>query len=209
MLERARARSEHERYLFAQLELGRTTLELLGLTKEEVIGKLDRDFLPAAQADFVLARDREVLAAGRLVNVPEQSIDSRLHGVRILNTMKMPIFDESGTLKFLLGISVDITERKLAESAVRELNAELQAKAAQLEATNGELESLIYEQSTLTSKVTALTPDEKQLFRVRANRIEQLLNSMISGRPANRPISSPTASRSAATCAPLLGLLSH
>jgi light-regulated signal transduction histidine kinase (bacteriophytochrome) len=64
--------------------------------------------------------------------------------VRILNTMKMPIFDESGKLKFLLGISVDITERKLAESAVRELNAELQAKAAQLEATNGELESFTY-----------------------------------------------------------------
>jgi PAS domain S-box-containing protein len=122
----------------------RATLELLGLSKEEVIGKLDRDFLPAEQADFVLARDREVLAAGRLVNVPEQSIDSRLHGVRILNTMKMPIFDESGKPKFLLGISVDITERKLAEGAMRELNAELQAKAAQLEATNKELESFTY-----------------------------------------------------------------
>jgi light-regulated signal transduction histidine kinase (bacteriophytochrome) len=43
-----------------------------------------------------------------------------------------------------LGISVDITERKLAESAVRELNAALSAKAAQLEAANKELESFSY-----------------------------------------------------------------
>ncbi len=46
--------------------------------------------------------------------------------------------------KFLLGISVDVTERKLAEHAIRELNAELEAKAAQLKATNKELESFSY-----------------------------------------------------------------
>jgi light-regulated signal transduction histidine kinase (bacteriophytochrome) len=39
---------------------------------------------------------------------------------------------------------VDVSERKLAESAVRELNAALLAKAAQLEATNKELESFSY-----------------------------------------------------------------
>ena len=122
----------------------RATLEMLGLTKEDVIGKLDRDFLPAEQAEFVLSKDQEVIAGGRLINVPEQSIDTRLLGARVLNTMKMPIFDESGKMKYLLGISVDITERKLAESAVRELNKALEAKASQFEASNRELESFTY-----------------------------------------------------------------
>ena len=36
--------------------------------------------------------------------------------------MKMPILDEQGKPQFLLGISEDITERKLAEQAIRELN---------------------------------------------------------------------------------------
>ena len=90
------------------------------------------------------AKDREALAAGRLVDIPEESIHTRLLGVRILHTMKMPIPDEHGRPKFLLGISVDITERKLAEHAIRELNAELEHNAAQLEATNGELESFTY-----------------------------------------------------------------
>jgi hypothetical protein len=44
---------------------------------------------------------------------------------------------------------------------------------------NWELESLIYEQSTLIGKATALTAEEKQLFRMRGERIEQLLNSMV------------------------------
>jgi PAS domain S-box-containing protein len=122
----------------------RATLDLLGLSKDDVIGKRDHDFLPAEQADFILAKDREVLASGRLVDIPEQSIHTRLLGVRTLHTMKMPVLDEHGTPEFLLGVSEDITERKLAEHAIRELNAALVAKAAQLEATNKELESFSY-----------------------------------------------------------------
>jgi PAS domain S-box-containing protein len=122
----------------------RAALELLGLSRDDVIGKNDRDFLPAEQADFISAKDREVLAAGQLVDVPEHRIDSLHLGTRILHTMKMPILDERGEPKFLLGISVDITERKLAEQAIRELNAELRDKAAQLEVTNKELESFSY-----------------------------------------------------------------
>ncbi|HEX9403423.1 MAG TPA: PAS domain-containing protein [Steroidobacteraceae bacterium] len=122
----------------------RATLNLLGLSRDEVIGKRDRDFLPAEQADIIQAKDREVLAGGRLVDIPEQSIHTRLLGVRTVHTKKMPILDEHGTPEFLLGISEDITERKLAEHAIREVNAALLAKAAQLEATNKELESFSY-----------------------------------------------------------------
>src|ERR1700722_5830045 len=122
----------------------RATLDLLGLTRADVIGKNDHDFLPAEQADFGLAKDREVLDGGRLLDIPEQSVDTRLLGTRILHTMKMPILDERGEPKFLLGIAVDITASKLAEHAIRELNAELSYKAAQLEVTNKELESFSY-----------------------------------------------------------------
>ena len=122
----------------------RASLELLGLSPAEVIGKIDADFLPPEQADFVLAKDREVLDAGRQVDIPEQRIESQHLGTRILHTMKMPILDERGEPKFLLGISSDITASKLAEQALLELNAELRDKTAQLEATNKELDSFSY-----------------------------------------------------------------
>jgi hypothetical protein len=51
---------------------------------------------------------------------------------------------------------------------------------------NWELERLIYEQSTLVGKATPLTPEEKQLFRTRGERIEQLLNSMVGRCSASR-----------------------
>jgi light-regulated signal transduction histidine kinase (bacteriophytochrome) len=58
--------------------------------------------------------------------------------------MKLPIQGPEGKPAFVLGISADISARQLAESAVRELHAALVAKAAQLEATNKELESFSY-----------------------------------------------------------------
>jgi PAS domain S-box-containing protein len=122
----------------------RASETLLGISREEMMGKTDRDFFPPEEADFFMARDRETLAAGRLVDIPDEPIHTRLLGVRSLHTMKLPIIDLEGKPEFLLGISVDITERKLAESAVRELNGALQFKAAQLEATNKELESFSY-----------------------------------------------------------------
>jgi hypothetical protein len=59
---------------------------------------------------------------------------------------------------------------------------------------NGELQSLICEQSTLIGKGTALTPEEKQLFRVCAERINQLLNNMIGECSANRQQQRPAPS---------------
>jgi PAS domain S-box-containing protein len=126
------------------VRLNRAGEALMGISREEMIGKTDHGFFPPEEAEFFITRDREALAAGRFVDVPEHSIHTRLLGVRTLHTMKLPILDPEGKPEFLLGISVDVSERKLAESAVRELNAALLAKAAQLEATNKELESFSY-----------------------------------------------------------------
>jgi PAS domain S-box-containing protein len=122
----------------------RATLSLLGLSKDDVVGKLDGDFLPAEQAGAIRSRDRELLAAADKRVDWEQSISSRELGLRTLHTKKMVISDENGEAKFILGISEDITERNQAEQAIRDLNAELLQNSAQLEATNKELESFSY-----------------------------------------------------------------
>jgi PAS domain S-box-containing protein len=126
------------------VRLNRAGEALLGISRDDLIGKSDRDFFPAAEAEHFMARDHEAIASGRVVDISEESIHTRLLGIRTLHTMKLPILDANGEPQFLLGISVDITERKRAEHAVRELNEELQGKAAQLEATNKELESFSY-----------------------------------------------------------------
>jgi PAS domain S-box-containing protein len=118
--------------------------QMLGFERSELAGKTAHELFSAEEADFIVAKDREALAAGGLVEIPEQTIHTRQHGTRTFHTMKTPILGPDEKPQYLLAISVDITRRKLAESAVYELNAALEAKAAQLETTNRELESFSY-----------------------------------------------------------------
>jgi PAS domain S-box-containing protein len=89
--------------------------DLLGYRRDELIGKNDHDFFPADEADFFTAKDRGVLASGRLLDIPEEPIHTR-QGTRILHTKKIPILDEEGRPAYLLGISEDITARKQVEA---------------------------------------------------------------------------------------------
>ncbi|MCX5789443.1 MAG: PAS domain S-box protein [Elusimicrobia bacterium] len=88
--------------------------ELLGVTRDKLIGKNDYDFFPKDQADHFTKKDREVLASGRMMDILEEPIETRLHGRRILHTMKLPLAGPDGNPAYLLGISEDITEKRLA-----------------------------------------------------------------------------------------------
>jgi PAS domain S-box-containing protein len=97
--------------------------ELLGLPRETFIGKTDYDFFPKEEADFFTAKDREALASGRVLDIPEEPIQTAGKGLRILHTKKITIPGPDGKPAYLLGISEDITERKRAERMTNEIVA--------------------------------------------------------------------------------------
>jgi PAS domain S-box-containing protein len=88
---------------------------VLGYSREEMLGKNDSDLFPAEQAAFFTRKDREVLARGELLEIPEETIKTRSGDDRILRTKKIPLFDSKGNARFLLGIAEDITDRKHLE----------------------------------------------------------------------------------------------
>ncbi|MBU6481167.1 MAG: response regulator [Nitrospirae bacterium] len=94
--------------------------QLLGYPREELIGKSDYDFFPGPEADFFTAMDQKVLQRGHSLDIPEEPIDTRLKGRRLLHTKKVPISGDDGTPQYLLGISEDITDRKQIEHVERE-----------------------------------------------------------------------------------------
>lgn len=85
--------------------------KLLGISRNDMIGKNDHDFFPPEEADFFIEKDRQVLKEGRLVEIPEEVIHTK-NGVRILHTKKIPILDADKKPIYLLGISEDVTDRK-------------------------------------------------------------------------------------------------
>ena len=93
--------------------------ELIGVPREEMIGKNDFDFFPPDQAQLFIDGDRETLRNRRLVDIPEETIQTRHKGIRILHTRKIPLLDTNGEPAFLLGISEDITAAKRVQEALQ------------------------------------------------------------------------------------------
>jgi PAS domain S-box-containing protein len=98
------------------VRLNKAGEELLGLPRETVLGKNDYDFFPKEEADFFATKDREVLASGQVLEIPEEPILTQRQSLRTLYTRKVPILGADGRPQHLLGISVDITERKRVEN---------------------------------------------------------------------------------------------
>jgi PAS domain S-box-containing protein len=93
---------------------------LLGHSREELMGKTDHDFFPKNEADFFTQKDREVLKNKTLLDIPEETIETKKLGQRILHTKKIPLVDSDNNPQYLLGISEDITELKKAENSLKD-----------------------------------------------------------------------------------------
>ncbi|SFU84739.1 PAS domain-containing protein [Pseudoduganella namucuonensis] len=91
----------------------------LGLPRSQLLGKNDHDLFPAEQADAFTAADRAVLASDRVIEIAEEPISTAGGEKRYLNTRKVALRDEHGNPTHLLGMAIDITERKRADEAMR------------------------------------------------------------------------------------------
>ncbi len=93
--------------------------ELLGHTRQNLLGKSDYELFPRDEADFFTSSDRNVLKSRKVLDIPEEPILTKAKGLRSLHTKKIPILDENDQPVYVLGISEDITERKRADTQLQ------------------------------------------------------------------------------------------
>ena len=89
--------------------------DLLGYSRDELLGKNVYDLFPKEQADFFTSMDLQVLIGNEIVEIGEESVKSRDGRDLMLHTKKIPLYDGRGKVQYLLGISEDITGRKQLE----------------------------------------------------------------------------------------------
>lgn len=99
--------------------------QLMGVNSQDIIGKNDYDFFPPDEADHLITKDREVLTNRKIVDIPEELIQTAHQGIRTLRTIKVPIYGADGKPTYLLGISEDITERKTADEQLHQTQEQL------------------------------------------------------------------------------------
>jgi PAS domain S-box-containing protein len=126
--------SVKDAYDLRYVRWNRASEAVLGIARDEILGKSDHEFFASEAAALLASNDRSVLAGMQLVEVPEEPVDTRGRGARVLHTRKIPIADETGRPQYLLSISEDITERKAADEALRAAEERYRSLVEQLPA---------------------------------------------------------------------------
>ena len=108
------------------------TLALLHRAEAEVLGKTDVELWGEAIGRRIMESDRRIMESG-VPSVLEERIPDRTGEPRIWLSMKSPYRDATGNVIGVLGIVRDITERTRYEEALRQSQAQLSARATELE----------------------------------------------------------------------------
>jgi LCP family protein required for cell wall assembly/PAS domain S-box-containing protein len=88
--------------------------EWIGQPAEQLLGKTEYDFLPAARADDAWQLDNRVFATGQ-PNTIEIPVDTRVWRIQ-----RQPLPGQSGPTHYLVGVVQDITATRQAETALHE-----------------------------------------------------------------------------------------
>ena len=98
--------------------------EFQGVSREKAIGLQLEQIYPAAVARQYLEMNERVVDGAAPVIVEE--IGDAPDGRHYFHTVKFPLQDASGEIEAVGGVSIDITERKQVEEALRKRNLDLE-----------------------------------------------------------------------------------
>ena len=135
--------------------LNEAACQVMGLSREEIIGKSDYDIFHKEQADVFWEKDDLVFQTGK-TNVNEEKIT--WHGeLRTVSTKKSVFTDSLTGEKFITGTIRDITKHKLSEETLQksrdELELRVEQRTADFKRANEELRTEISERRKIEQQL--------------------------------------------------------
>ena len=106
-------------------------LALIGRPWEEVEGRRDSEFLSDTEQGRIIEETDSRIMAQDAAREVEEVVSAPGADPQIWLSTKSPMRDSSGGVTGLVGVSIDITERKRTQQALQELNANLEARIAE------------------------------------------------------------------------------
>ncbi len=99
--------------------------ELAGIEARDILDKVNIDFMDPEEAKKFEDQDRQVIKSKQTLTIAEERRKTKHKGDRLLRTLKIPILDAAGTPQYVLEISEDITDKKVAQRREYERNKAL------------------------------------------------------------------------------------
>jgi len=104
------------------LEVNKAVADSLGMTRDEVVGRLHAEIHPdQKEVNAMLYIDRQVMASGQKSQVAQQRYSFSDGRQRWMQTIKVPCPESVFGEPAIVGINIDITDLKAADSELRQL----------------------------------------------------------------------------------------
>jgi PAS domain S-box-containing protein len=172
------------------LLVNKAVAEMYSTTVAELIGKSPAQFHGnTVELRHMLEEDRHVMTTGETMVIPEESVVDASGKLRFLQTTKVPFTMPGTDQPVVLGVAIDITERKRAEGELSKKNDELNASCEQIAAAEEELRANL---DDLTSHERALRVSEEK-YRSVIDNIQDMFYR--SDRAGNLIMASPSCVR--------------
>lgn len=93
--------------------------EFYGMSNSQLKGIIDATFREPDHTQKFVKDDTQVFTTGKILDIPEEGVNRFDGTVRIFHTVKTPIFDANKNVIMTVGVSRDITDRKIADESLR------------------------------------------------------------------------------------------
>jgi diguanylate cyclase (GGDEF)-like protein/PAS domain S-box-containing protein len=136
--------------------------ELLDMPRSAIVGKRDDDFFSAPDATRMNDTDLEAIRLGKPLAHEQRLTMPGKHKLRIFETIKTPIAEPDGTLRGVLGVAREMTERIEQERTIRKQARMLEdmSTLAQVGAWEQDLATDAFEWTDEVGRIYELAPGQ-------------------------------------------------